>query len=106
MLASEKPYLLDVVISPEQNVYPMVAPGAALDDVMGAIDVAVGAVRTEVPEGAVAGTGRAQRTPARSACAQIDAQFGGRWESDPADKGQRLDAAAQERFAEERGGAA
>ncbi len=107
MLASEKPYLLDVAISAEQNVYPMVAPGAALDDVMGAIDVAVGAVRTEVPEGAVAGTGRAQKATARSACAQIDAQFGGRWESDPADKGQRLDAATvQERFADEEGGAA
>ncbi len=48
MLASEGPYLLDVAISPEQNVYPMVAPGAALDNVMGAIDVAVGAVRTDV----------------------------------------------------------
>ena len=49
MLAAEGPYLLDVAISPEQNVYPMVAPGAALDNVMGAIDVAVGAVRTDVP---------------------------------------------------------
>lgn len=45
MLASEKPYLLDVVISPDQNVYPMVAPGAALDNVIGAIDVTLGAVR-------------------------------------------------------------
>ncbi len=90
MLASEKPYLLDVAISAEQNVYPMVAPGAALDDVMGAIDVAVGAVRTEVPANAVAGTGRAQGETPRSACAQIDAQFGGRWESDPDDKGKRI----------------
>ena len=51
MLAAAGPYLLDVAISPDQNVYPMVAPGAALGDVMGAIDVAVGAVRTDVPEG-------------------------------------------------------
>jgi acetolactate synthase-1/2/3 large subunit len=46
MLASDKPYLLDVAISPDQNVYPMVAPGAAIDNIMGAIDTAVGAVRT------------------------------------------------------------
>lgn len=45
MLASEKPYLLDVAISPDQNVYPMVAPGAALDNAIGAIDVTLGAVR-------------------------------------------------------------
>lgn len=45
MLASERPYLLDVAISPDQNVYPMVAPGAALDNVIGAIDVTLGAVR-------------------------------------------------------------
>ena len=45
MLASYKPYLLDVAISPDQNVYPMVAPGAALDNVIGAIDVTLGAVR-------------------------------------------------------------
>ena len=46
MLASDKPYLLDVSISRDQNVYPMVAPGAGLNDVIGAIDIAVGAVRT------------------------------------------------------------
>ena len=45
MLASDKPYLLDVAISLDQNVYPMVAPGAALDNVIGAIDVTLGAVR-------------------------------------------------------------
>ena len=45
MLASDKPYLLDVAISPDQNVYPMVSPGAALDNVIGAIDVTLGAVR-------------------------------------------------------------
>ena len=46
MLCAEGPYLLDVVISRDQNVYPMVAPGKAMNDVIGAIDVAVGAVRT------------------------------------------------------------
>lgn len=45
MLNTEGPYLLDMAISREQDVYPMVAPGAALDDPIGAIDVAVGAVR-------------------------------------------------------------
>ena len=45
MLVSDKPYLLDVAISPDQNVDPMVAPGAALDNVIGAIDVTLGAVR-------------------------------------------------------------
>ena len=50
MLASDGPYLLDVSISREQNVYPMVAPGGAIDEVMGAIDVAVGAVRSNMPE--------------------------------------------------------
>ena len=59
MLAAEGPYLLDVAISRDQNVFPMVAPGRALDDVIGAIDVAVGAVRTDVPEadGAAGGKG-------------------------------------------------
>ena len=47
----ERPYGLDVSIAREQKVYPMVAPGRALDEVIGAIDVAVGAVRTDVPEG-------------------------------------------------------
>ena len=49
-LAAEGPCLLDVAISRDQNVFPMVAPGKALDDVIGAIDVAVGAVRTDMPE--------------------------------------------------------
>lgn len=51
MLAADGPYLLDVVVSRDQNVYPMVAPGAGLSDVIGAIDVAVGAVRTDMPAG-------------------------------------------------------
>ncbi len=84
MLDSSSPYLLDVRISREQNVYPMVAPGAALDNIMGAIDVAVGAVRTDMPAAV------AQKSV--SPCANIDAQFGGRWESDPDDKGERTGA--------------
>ncbi len=86
MLASDEPYLLDVAISREQNVYPMVAPGAALDDVMGAIDVAVGAVRTDSSGRPAAGE---RIAAAPSSCANIDAQFGGRWEADPDDKGVR-----------------
>ena len=85
MLACDGPFLLDVAISREQNVYPMVAPGAALDDVMGAIDVAVGAVRTAMP-------GSSVPAQAQSPCAKIDAQFGGRWESDPEDVGKRMSA--------------
>lgn len=81
MLACDGPFLLDVAISDQQNVFPMVAPGKAMSDVMGAIDVAVGAVRTDVP-GEPAPVVRE-----KSPCAKIDAQFGGRWESDPEDKG-------------------
>ena len=78
-----------MAISRDQNVYPMVAPGAALDDVMGAIDVAVGAVRTDMPSGA-------QNPPSVSPCAQLDAQFGGRWELNPQDVGQRMERSAAE----------
>ena len=81
MLACDGPFLLDVAISDQQNVFPMVAPGKAMSDVMGAIDVAVGAVRTDVP-GEPAPVVRE-----KSPCAKIDAQFGGRWEADPKDKG-------------------
>lgn len=45
MLAAEGPYLLDAIIDPELCVYPMVAPGAALDDVIGALDLTLGGVR-------------------------------------------------------------
>lgn len=92
MLAAQGPYLLDVAISRDQNVYPMVAPGAALNNIMGAIDVAVGAVRTDMP----ASAGVREATPMKPAeepsspCAKIDAQFGGRWEIDPEDTGARL----------------
>ncbi len=53
MLAAKGPYLLDVAISRDQNVYPMVTPGSGLDDPIGAIDVAVGAVRTNREGGAL-----------------------------------------------------
>lgn len=60
MLAATDPYLLDVVIPTAQTVYPMVAPGAAIDDIIGAIDVTLGGVRvTEKgmsPAGEMAGT--------------------------------------------------
>lgn len=45
MLAFDGPFLLDVIIPTEQTVYPMVAPGAALDDIIGALDVTLGGVR-------------------------------------------------------------
>ena len=38
MLAEQGPYLLDVRIQRDQSVYPIVAPGHALTEVMGAID--------------------------------------------------------------------
>lgn len=60
MLAADGPYLLDVIIPTAQTVYPMVAPGAAIDDIIGAIDVTLGGVRvTEKgmsPAGEHAGT--------------------------------------------------
>ena len=45
MLAADGPYLLDVQIPLDQTVYPMVAPGAPIDDILGAIDVTLGGVR-------------------------------------------------------------
>ena len=45
MLASKKPYLLDVDIASDQSVFPMVAPGKALSDTIGEIDIESGAVR-------------------------------------------------------------
>ena len=83
MLAADGPYLLDVAISDMQNVYPMVAPGKGLGDTFGAIDVAVGAVRTDMPA-------RVPGVPEPSPCAKVDAQFGGRWEAGPDDKGPRI----------------
>lgn len=71
MLASEGPYLLDVSVSRDQNVYPIVAPGSGLDETMGAIDVAVGAVRSDVSASDYAGAPVAPRA---------EAAFGGKWE--------------------------
>lgn len=45
MLDSEGPYLLDVRIPRDQNVFPMVPPGKALSQVMGAIDSGEGGLR-------------------------------------------------------------
>ena len=45
MLAADGPYLLDVQIPADQTVYPMVAPGAPIDDIIGALDVTLGGVR-------------------------------------------------------------
>ena len=45
MLSEEGPYLLDVQIPIDQTVYPMVAPGAPIDDIIGALDVTLGGVR-------------------------------------------------------------
>ena len=45
MLEAKGPYLIDLVIESEQNVFPMVAPGKALADVMGVTDLDPGAAR-------------------------------------------------------------
>ena len=45
MLASKEPFLLNVMIPRDQTVYPMVAPGAPIDDIIGALDVTLGGVR-------------------------------------------------------------
>ncbi len=49
MLEAEGPYLLDVAISRDQNVFPMVGPGAPLEAIMGAIDVEAGGSRVDMP---------------------------------------------------------
>ena len=82
MLACEGPFLLDVAIPDDQNVFDG-GPGAAMSDVLGAIDVAVGAVhRRARPAGACA---RAGESPALRSMRGSAA----RWESDPEDKGPR-----------------
>lgn len=45
MLKSDRPYLLDLAIPRDQTVFPMVAPGKALNEVIGAIDLEAGVVR-------------------------------------------------------------
>ena len=42
MLETPGPYLVDLVIGRDQNVFPMVRPGAGLDDVIGVIDAGIG----------------------------------------------------------------
>ena len=85
MLAAEGPYLLDVAIDRDQNVYPMVAPGSALPDALGAIDVAVGAVRTDAPPRARCGGHGAL------ALREGGRPVGGRWKSDPDDTAPRVE---------------
>lgn len=58
MLACEGPFLLDVQIPRDQTVYPMVAPGAPIDDIIGALDVTLGGVRVSEK-----GFGKAGRHP-------------------------------------------
>ena len=45
MLASEGPYLVDLRITRDQSVFPMVAPGTALSEGLGVIDGKEGGVR-------------------------------------------------------------
>ena len=70
MLAADGPYLLDVIIPADQTVYPMVAPGAALDDIIGALDVTLGGVR--VTERGFGERGRASATAAAAALSEGD----------------------------------
>lgn len=58
MLESEGPYLLSVVIPRDQSVYPMVAPGKALDDTIGEIDIEEGGIRVSLDEQLAIGGGR------------------------------------------------
>ena len=45
MLASTGPYLIDLRIPRDQSVFPIVAPGKALSEAVGAIDLDEGVVR-------------------------------------------------------------
>ena len=47
ILSDEGSYLIDLVISRDQNVYPMVRPGKGLDDVIGVIDSGEGRTMEE-----------------------------------------------------------
>ena len=58
MLGEAGPYLLDVAIQRDRNVFPIVAPGHALSDVMGAIDSESGARDLSGLESAVYEGGR------------------------------------------------
>ena len=50
MLEADGPYLIDMAIQREQNVFPMVAPGKALSEVMGVTDMSADQARTERQE--------------------------------------------------------
>ncbi|MBO4352554.1 MAG: biosynthetic-type acetolactate synthase large subunit [Eggerthellaceae bacterium] len=56
-LEAEGPYLIDLVIARDQNVYPMVRPGKGLDDVIGVID---GGKRVSAPSSTTAEEGGAR----------------------------------------------
>ena len=57
MLECEGPYLLDVILPNDQNVYPIVAPGKTLDDTIGEIDIEEGTARkTGTEQEAIGGT--------------------------------------------------
>lgn len=58
MLESETPYLLDVIIPRDQSVYPMVAPGKAIDETIGEIDIDEGGIRIYDDEQLAIGGGR------------------------------------------------
>ena len=51
MLATEGPYLLDLRIPRDQSVFPMVAPGGGLSEVIGAIDSGAGFRIVAEPDG-------------------------------------------------------
>lgn len=65
MLAADGPYLLDVAIPVDQTVYPMVAPGAPIDDIIGALDVTLGGVRVSEKGFGQGGTAAPAAAPAK-----------------------------------------
>lgn len=65
MLAADGPYLLDVAIPVDQTVYPMVAPGAPIDDIIGALDVTLGGVRVSEKGFGQGGTAAPGAAPAK-----------------------------------------
>ena len=71
MLASKEPYLLDVMIPRDQTVYPMVAPGAPIDDIIGALDVTLGGVRVSEK-----GFGKPVAAPAAPDAPELDEKGG------------------------------
>ena len=61
MLQEDGPYLLDVRVPRDQNVYPMVAPGEGLTDVIGAYDSVYGLRAVEAAEYGTPQTGEGER---------------------------------------------